>query len=640
MSSDDIEAFMAASDAAQPGDVVDIAGVACHPSRPVVAATLDVAVTRVSDAVQHVAVIDLDGDVRRLDLGYTSTRGACWSPDGEQLAVIATGHDGGAEVAIVDPALGRVMATWQTEGLPEQVAWNPDGRSIAVLVAGVGAEVSDVYGSGVVGGPSQSWQPMVSPGAAGRRTLMTWAPGGEALVVSDVNVWEFAWSGGDHLVAIATDGPGEGDWYRSRLVRLSLDGSSTDLHRPDRQISCPRSSPDGRHWSVIEGLASDRGMLAGSVVVGSVTGTGGRRTDVPDVHVTDHRWTGDTSVVAIGVSGLGTAVAELSIADGGVDLVWSGPEAVGRYIPQVSSGPASGVVVVLEDHATPPRLATLAPDGPQSFMNSASAGMAHAASVAGTVERCAWEAPDGWLVEGYLALPADAGLHPLVLTVHGGPVGAWRDVWCGRDPHTAALVASGHAVLRPNPRGSLGRGEEFAEAVLGDMGGLDVLDLLEGVRHVGERSDVDKTRIGITGNSYGGFMAAWMPVLSDVFGASVSRSPVTDWLTQHLTSNIGAFDALFLDGDVFDPESQYHHRSPLRQHKSIRTPMLLTAGALDLATPPSQAQVMHRALLEDGIETSLVIYPEEGHGVRQREALVDQCRRMVAWFEQHLVTGR
>src|SRR3712207_1060442 len=135
------------------------------------------------------------------------------------------------------------------------------------------------------------------------------------------------------------------------------------------------------------------------------------------------------------------------------------------------------------------------------------------------------------------------------------------------------------------------------------MGGLDVDDVVSGVQHLVDQGVADRARLGITGISYGGFMASWVPCRTDLFAASVSRSPCTDWLLQHLTSNIAEFDRRFLRGEVFDPESQYATRSPLRAADRIRTPMLLTAGLQDLATPPSQAQVLYTALRERGVET-------------------------------------
>jgi dipeptidyl aminopeptidase/acylaminoacyl peptidase len=248
-----------------------------------------------------------------------------------------------------------------------------------------------------------------------------------------------------------------------------------------------------------------------------------------------------------------------------------------------------------------------------------------------------WESSDGQTVQGLLSVPRKgAAPYPLVLQVHGGPTHAVRETWVGRDPQASCLVARGYAVLQANPRGSSGRGAAFAEAVRGDMGGLDVDDLLSGVQHVVALGLADPARLGITGISYGGFMASWVPTRTDVFAAAVARSPCTDWLLQHLTSNIAEFDRRFLDGEPFDAASQYAERSPLRHADRIRTPMLLTAGLNVLATPPSQAQVLYTALHERGIETELVLYPEEGHGVRQPLTLADQCARMVAWFDRHL----
>jgi dipeptidyl aminopeptidase/acylaminoacyl peptidase len=172
------------------------------------------------------------------------------------------------------------------------------------------------------------------------------------------------------------------------------------------------------------------------------------------------------------------------------------------------------------------------------------------------------------------------------------------------------------------------------------MGGMDVDDILTGIDKLVSDGFVDPERVGITGQSYGGFMAAWLPCLADRFVASVSRSPVTDWRSQHLTSNLAEFDQLFLEGEPFDPDSQYQRRNPLTHHARCTTPMLLTAGARDLATPTNQAQQMYTALAERGIETALAIYPEEGHGVQALPALADQCARMIEWFERFMPPNR
>jgi dipeptidyl aminopeptidase/acylaminoacyl peptidase len=205
---------------------------------------------------------------------------------------------------------------------------------------------------------------------------------------------------------------------------------------------------------------------------------------------------------------------------------------------------------------------------------------------------------------------------------------------------TPLLVGRGYAILHPNPRGSSGRGQEFAGLVVGDMGGDDAKDVLAGVEAMIERGVADPDRIGVFGGSYGGFMSAWLPTLSDRFAASVAISPVTDWYSQHWNSNIGRWDSEFLKADPATPGGAYFERSPVMFASKVRTPTLLTAGLQDRCTPPGQAVELYRALREHGVEAEVAVYPQEGHGVRQMPALFDFCARMVGWFERFMPPGR
>ena len=100
------------------------------------------------------------------------------------------------------------------------------------------------------------------------------------------------------------------------------------------------------------------------------------------------------------------------------------------------------------------------------------------------------------------------------------------------------LVSRGFAVLLPNPRGSSGRGQDFAAAVVGDMGGADTNDYLSGIDAMIEREIADPARIGTMGVSYGGFMSAWLVTQDQRFKAAVAGSPVTEWYSFTFTSNI------------------------------------------------------------------------------------------------------
>jgi dipeptidyl aminopeptidase/acylaminoacyl peptidase len=628
-----------------PGDraIEDIAQVAPHPDGEVAACAVVIREKPLTPAHRWVVVVDLSGArATLLDVADDECARPAWSPDGSRLVVVASSDRGAAAVVLEGPPHGLAESTRShLPGFVESADWSPDGSLLALQVAMPGAEISDVYGSGTLGGTDgEPWRPRVLPNVGGgRRLAYVWdASTAEGRQVSDANVWELAWSGSRALLALTSEDTDEGAWYGAVLSRLPLEGGGRDtLFVPEEQVSVPRSSPSGRRWSVLSGLQSDRGLSAGDLVVGE--GASCSPMDTRGIHVTDQRWLDESTVLLAGLRGLDSVYATLDVGSGSVEETWSGEETSGEYFPEITGLPDRRPLVVLESHRRPPTLGVLEADGFRPVLAAESPGTAYQDARAGATTSLTWTSSDGQEVQGLLTLPDSAGedgRYPLVLQVHGGPTHAVRSTWAGRDPQVSCMVACGYAVLRPNPRGSTGRGSAFAEAVRGDMGGLDVDDVVSGVEHLVDTGVADPARLGIAGISYGGFLASWVPTRTDIFAASVARSPCTDWLLQHLTSNIAEFDRRFIRGWPLDPESQYVERSPLRQVDRIRTPMLLTAGLADLATPPSQAQVLYTALRERGVETQLVLYPQEGHGVRQPLALVDQCARMIGWFDRHL----
>jgi dipeptidyl aminopeptidase/acylaminoacyl peptidase len=621
--------------------LADISQAAPHPSRNLVACTLGVRDSPDADVRRQVVLVDSPGSTRPvLDTDETSAW-PVWSPDGTRLCVLA-GRDGEHTTAVVIDVEGTSKTTRAEDlgGSVEIARWSREGKRLALIVADAGAEISDVWGSGKVsGGVTESWRPQVFPHEGGRRRLVVWEPAsGSHCTITALNVWEADWYG-DDVVALVSEGAGEDAWYSARLVRIRLDGEVSPLYEATYQLAHPCGSPDGSSWSVLTGFASDRDLLAGTLIVAR-EGAEPVVMETADTHVTDQRWVDDDRLLFIGHRGLDTVVGTVDVGSARCVELWSGQATTGLYQPDLGGLTADGrVVLLLEQHDMPPRLVRVGADGDEVLLDTRGPGTEHVVHTTGQTRALRWTSTDGLDIEGLLTTPDGDAPYPIVLHVHGGPVGAFQDGWIGRDAHTTILVARGYAVFRPNPRGSAGRGAEFAERVLGDMGGMDAQDLLTGLDHLVAEGVADPGRIGVTGQSYGGFMAAWLPCLTDRFAASVSRSPCTDWRSQHLTSNIAEFDRIFLDGEPFDPESQYQTRSPLTHHELCTTPMLLTAGSRDLATPASQAQQMYKALAERGVEAALAIYPEEGHGVQALPALADQCARMVAWFERFMPSG-
>jgi dipeptidyl aminopeptidase/acylaminoacyl peptidase len=188
----------------------------------------------------------------------------------------------------------------------------------------------------------------------------------------------------------------------------------------------------------------------------------------------------------------------------------------------------------------------------------------------------------------------------------------------------------------PNVRGSVGRGPEFAEANLGDMGGGDLQDILTGIDALVRDGIVDDKRVAITGGSYGGFMACWAVTQTDRFAAAMPMAVVTNWVSFHRTTNIGQFDRLFLQSDPYHRDGDYTRRSPVYHAAECRTPTLILHGEDDLCTPLAQALEFYNALVEGGCETELVVYPREGHGWTEREHQIDAWTRIRDWLARHL----
>lgn len=627
--------FLLASRVGTPGEWEDIAEVAPSPDAAVIACTVTTRDRPDAPARRQVALVDPVTREARIAAPTLETRAAAWSADG-RLALVADA-DGRSRALVLDAGTGATLAEASFDGAVEALRWSPDGQALALLVADAGAELSDLHGSGVVGS-NQQWHPRVLPSPGGRRCAVVWVPPEAAprRLAPELNTWELDWCGARALVAVVSEHGGEDDWYDARLVAVDArTGEPTDLLHPPRQVARPLGSTDGSRWAVISGAASDRDLLSGVLVVGDRHG-GSTAVDTAGVHVTDLAWAPDLRVLFTGLRGVETVVGAVDLADGTLTEHWAAPETTGRHLPELAGTLGAAPLGVVESHRSAPALRVLGSTAEPALAATSAAAAARVTSRAADRQAVSWRSPDGTEIQGFLTLPDGAGPHPTIVDVHGGPLHAARNTWAGRDPYAAILVARGFAVLQPNPRGSVGRGPAFAEAVVGDMGGADADDIVSGARALVERGVADPRRLGITGVSYGGFMTAWLAAASDLFRAGVARSPCTDWVLFHRTSNIARFASVFLDGEPDDPQSQYHTRSPLQRERDIAIPLLLTSGLRDLACPPSQSQTLYAAIAERGVPAELAVYPEEGHDVKQLDALADQCARMVRWFERHL----
>jgi dipeptidyl aminopeptidase/acylaminoacyl peptidase len=223
---------------------------------------------------------------------------------------------------------------------------------------------------------------------------------------------------------------------------------------------------------------------------------------------------------------------------------------------------------------------------------------------------------EGRTIQGLLYLPPEAarGKVPLVLAVHGGPLGAWTE---GYSPFTQFLIGHGWAVLMPNPRGSSGRGAAFAAANKNDLGGGDYRDIMAGVDEIIAHQPIDPTKLAVYGYSYGGEMAAFIEGKTDRFKAIVSCAPVIDQFSEYGTENGSWYDRWYF-GKPWERFEDAWRQSPLAGASHAKTPFMLLQGEDDTTDPLGQAQEMYRALRQVGVSVQLITYPRDNHGPLSR----------------------
>jgi dipeptidyl aminopeptidase/acylaminoacyl peptidase len=219
---------------------------------------------------------------------------------------------------------------------------------------------------------------------------------------------------------------------------------------------------------------------------------------------------------------------------------------------------------------------------------------------------------DGFTIDGRLYLPPEAARQhvPLIVEVHGGPLGAYSDA---HEPWIDFLLGHGWAVLRTNPRGSSGYGAAFAAANKNDLGGGDYRDIMAGVDAVLKTEPIDSNRMALIGYSYGGEMAAFVEGKTTRFKAIISGAPVIDQHSEYGTEDSSWYDRWYFGKPWEHPEDAWR-QSPLASAGKARTPFLLLQGESDTTDPLGQSKEMYRALRQAGVPVDLVTYPRDNHG--------------------------
>ncbi|HKQ98772.1 MAG TPA: S9 family peptidase, partial [Candidatus Polarisedimenticolia bacterium] len=455
------------------------------------------------------------------------------------------------------------------------------------------------------------------------------------------SAWEIAWSpdGATIAAAVTLRPTTEQSYLEKRLVALPLKPGSAEREIAPRvgKVRDVVWSRDGGSIAWLGGV-DRRDPSFGSVFVAPAAGgtprnlTGDRLESVRDI-----LYASGSTIVVAAMQGTGSAIVALdTVAGTRRDILSAGRLA---FLGGTASDDGTKFAVIGSTGATPEEIHVIDRRGARVLtnLNPAVAGLPRALQ-----EVVSWRASDGVAIDGVLVRPlgdTKRASWPLVVMLHGGPEYEELDGWGSDYGHPAqALAERGFYVLRPNYRGSTGRGVAFAKSDQGDLGGRDFQDILDGIDALAGRYRFDKNRVGMAGESYGGYFANLAATrYSARFAAVVSRYGISDWI-----SFLGQSDIPVENAEVhwalwcWERHEVCWQASPVAHIAKAATPILLMHGDADLRVPKAQSDELYTALRWTNAPVEYVVFPREAHGFDERAHRIETARRILEWFERYL----
>jgi dipeptidyl aminopeptidase/acylaminoacyl peptidase len=556
-----------------------------------------------------------------------------WSPDGSRLSFTLRTPGSHARSIYAVAADGSGLAKLlDFSGTIEDLRYGSDGRLAMLATANALKEVGATEAGTPIAGDLDAKTPEQRIAVLQAGALHWASP-------PDLFVYEYDWRpAAQGFVGTASPGNGDDNWWTAKLYAFSeQDAAARVIYSPAtprQQLAAPKVSRDGRTVAFIAGIMSDFGSTGGDVY--TLSPEGGPAINVTPAlraSATALAWRCDGHLQAQLLAGESSQVADLGDgrAPASVRTLWSGAESLGLRGGGVSMACPSAITAADHESYTAAPEIEVGPVGGWRNLTTANAGMVAAARV----QSLTWKS-DEFNVQGWLLLPLNATKKmPLVTMVHGGPAAAAVPSYIGPGL-SRTLLEHGYAVFHPNPRGSFGQGERFASANVRDFGHGDLRDILAGIDAAAKAVPIDEARLGITGGSYGGFMTMWAVTQTHRFKAAVADAGISNWQSYYGENGIDAWMLPYFGASVYDDPAVYARSSPINFIRNVRTPIFSYVGERDIECPAPQTQEFWHALKTLGVPTAVMIYPGEGHGLRDPAHIADSIARTLKWFDDYL----
>jgi dipeptidyl aminopeptidase/acylaminoacyl peptidase len=567
---------------------------------------------------------------------------ARWSPDGKWIAYLSS-HEGAPQIYAAPSEGGQPIQLSTHAGGIRSFEWSRDGKQIAFLaVDGAGGPAKR---RGVAASKDEGEDPRIVKIVSGtdvptRLWVLDVQSKTERAVTSGTfDVSHMAWRpDGNGFVVTASERPDPEHWSERIYVVGLNDSAPTPLIETKGPLGDLAISPDG---STLAYLASRRGEGEAPSDLYVVPMSGGSPQDLTqsiDRTVEQFQWNDKAHLSVLVQFGFVNHLYEIS-RDGKAT-------AVAGFDPQAQSFDRSAK----DDFAF---VRGSASELPEVWVRKGNRGAARQVSrlnedwksvTLAKAQIIQYASFDGTQIEGQLLAPpgGGSGKFPTITLIHGGPVGRWADRY---DPEGQLLASHGYAVFYPNVRGASSYGEHMIALIRSKARGGQgwatgpLGDVIAGVDALVQRGVADPDRLAMGGWSYGGYMTALALARTNRFKTGVAGAGFYDMVT-----DLGTEIASYVPGDewmygnFFDPETQQllHQDSPITTIHSLRAPLLIMHGEFDPVDTIGQAYELYRAVKQQGVTTQFVIYPREGHELREEAHVLDRLSRTLDWYEKYL----
>ncbi len=255
----------------------------------------------------------------------------------------------------------------------------------------------------------------------------------------------------------------------------------------------------------------------------------------------------------------------------------------------------------------------------------------------GRVAEVNWK-NDGFSEDGVLTMPPGYNsqkAYPLVLVIHGGPQSASTQAW---NSQNQLFAAHGYLVFNPNYRGSTNLGDRYQHAISRDAGAGPGRDVMAGIATVERSYKVDKSRIAVSGWSYGGYMTSWMTGHYNIWKAAVAGAALNDWFDDYNVAFYVYTDVPWFGGSPWNPKysAMWRAQSPITYAQAIHAPTLIMGDIGDNNVTITNSFKMYHALKDNGVPVQFVAYPVHGHFPSDPVRSEDVTRRWLAWIDRYL----